>query len=70
MSKYYNIYRINKETGDLDNMYGGENRQDVANYLQIRIDNFSKYVAKNMEQLPQKTKVINNEHYIIIIDND
>ena len=70
MKKYYNVYRIEKETNDIVNVYGGENRQEIANFLQIRIDNFSKYATKNMEQKPQKTKIIENQHYFIIIDND
>ena len=70
MRKYYNVYRIEKDTNDIVNVYGAENRQEIANFLQIRIDNFSKYATKNMDIAPQKTKIINNKHYIIIIDND
>ena len=70
MKKYYNIYKINKETLDLDNVYGSEKREDIASYLNIRLDNFSKYTTKDMDTKPQKTKILNNEHYLIIIDND
>ena len=70
MRKYYNVYRIDKESLDLENVYGSEDRKEVASYLNITINNFSKYSTKDMEQMPQFTKLINNESYIIIIDND
>ena len=70
MKKYYNIYRINKETLDLENVFGSEKREDVANFLQVRLDNFSKYTTKTIEEQPNKTKIINNQHYFVIIDND
>jgi hypothetical protein len=70
MKKYYNIYKINKENMDLVNVYGSEDRKAIASYLNITINNFSKYSTKDMEQMPQFTKLIDNESYIIIIDND
>ena len=70
MKKYYNIYRIEKETNDIVNVYGAEDRKEIANFLQVRLDNFSKYTVKDMEQRPNKTKIINNQHYFVIIDND
>lgn len=69
MKKYYNIYRIEKETNDIVNVYGGENREEVANFLQVRLDNFSKYTTRDIDSKPQKTKIINNQHYFVIIDN-
>lgn len=70
MKKYYNVYKINKESLDLENVFGSEKREEIANYLQVRIDNLSKYTTKNMDTKPQKTKIIENEHYIIIQDNE
>lgn len=70
MKKYYNIYKINKETMDLDNVFGSEKREEIANYLNIRLDNLSKYTTKDLDKAPNKTKIINNEHYLIMIDND
>lgn len=68
MKKYYNVYKIEKETNDIVNVYGGEERSDIANFLQIRLDNFSKYTTKDMDSKPQKTKIIDNQHYFVIID--
>lgn len=70
MKKYYNVYRIDKETNDITNVYGSEERQEIADFLQVRIDNFSKYAVKNMEQKPQKTKILDNNHYFVIIDTE
>ena len=70
MKKYYNIYRINKETNDIVNVYGAEDRKEIANFLQVRLDNFSKYTTKDIDKQPQKTKIIGNQHYFVIIDND
>ena len=70
MKKYYNVYRIDKENFDLINVYGSEDRKEIATYLNIRIDNFSKYTTKDLDQAPNKTKILNNEHYLIMIDND
>ena len=70
MKKYYNVYRIDKESLDLINVYGSEKREDIASYLNIRLDNFSKYTTKDIDKAPQKTKILNNVHYLIMIDND
>ena len=70
MKKYYNVYKIEKETNDIINVYGAEDRKEIANFLQVRLDNFSKYTTKTIEEQPNKTKIINNQHYFVIIDND
>ena len=70
MKKYYNIYKIDKESLDLINVYGSEKREEIANYLNIRVDNLARHTTKTMEEMPKYTKVINNEHYIIIQDNE
>lgn len=70
MKKYYNVYRIDKETNDIINVFGSEKREDIANYLQIRIDNLARHTTKTSEQMPKYTKIIDNQHYIIIQDNE
>ena len=70
MKKYYNVYRIDKETNDIINVFGSEKREDIANYLQIRIDNLARHTTKTSEKMPKYTKVINDQHYIIIQDNN
>ena len=70
MKKYYNVYRIDKENLDLINVFGSEDRKEIANYLNIRLDNLSKYTTKDIDKAPNKTKILNNEHYLIMIDND
>ena len=70
MKKYYNIYRIDKETNDIINVYGSEKREDIANYLNIRVDNLSRHTTKTSEEMPKYTKVIDNQHYIVIQDNE
>ena len=70
MKKYYNVYRIDKENMDLTNVYGSEKREEIASYLNIRLDNLSKYTTKDIDKAPQKSKIINDERYIIIIDNE
>ena len=51
MKKYYTIYEIDKETNDIVNTWESEKREDVANWLDIRLDNFSKYVAKSIDNI-------------------
>ena len=70
MKKYYNVYKINKENMDLINVFGSEKREEIASYLNIRVDNLARHTTKTMEEMPKYTKVINNEHYIIIQDNE
>ena len=70
MKKYYNVYRIDKETNDIINVFGSEKREEIANYLQIRVDNLARHTTKTSEQMPKYTKVINDQHYIIILDNE
>ena len=70
MKKYYNVYRIDKENNDIVNVYGAEDRKEIANFLQVRLDNFSKYTTKEIDKAPQKTKILNNQHYFVIIDTE
>lgn len=67
MKKYYTIYEIDKQTNDITNTWESENRESVAEWLGIRIDNFSKYVAKNIDNINCKLK---NDKYFIMIDLD
>ena len=67
MKKYYTIYEIDKETNDIVNTWESEKREDVANWLNIRLDNFSKYVAKNIDNITCKLK---NDKYFIMIEKE
>ena len=70
MKKYYNVYKINKETLDLENVFGSENTKEIANYLQINYKHITMYSTNSLEKAPKQEKIINNEHYIIIYEND
>ena len=67
MKKYYTIYEIDKENNDIINTWESEKREEVANWLDIRIDNFSKYVAKNIDNITCKLK---NDKYFIMIEKE
>ena len=70
MKKYYNIYRIEKETNDLSNVYGSENTKEIAEYLQINYKHITMYSTDSIEKAPKQEKILNNKHYIIIYEND
>lgn len=67
MKKYYTIYEINKENNDIINTWESEKREEVANWLGIRLDNFSKYVTKNIDNITCKLK---NDKYFIMIEKE
>ena len=67
MKKYYTIYKINKETNDVENVAEFEEREKAANWLSIRLDNFSKYVAKSIDNITCKLK---EDKYFIMIELD
>ena len=67
MKKYYTIYEIDKETNDIVNTWESEKREEVANWLDIRLDNFSKYVAKNIDNITCKLK---NDKYFVMIEKE
>ena len=56
MKKYYTIYEIDKENNDIINTWESEKREDIANWLDIRLDNLSKYVAKNIDNITCNSK--------------
>ena len=66
--KYYSIYEIDKTNNDLTNIFGSENREQVADFLQVRIDNLARYTTKNIDILPKHSKILNNKELIVIID--
>lgn len=65
MIKYYDVYEINKETNEIENVFGSENRQTIADYLNISISNFSKYIAKSIDNINCK---IREDKYFILVD--
>ena len=66
--KYYSVYEIDKENNDLTNIFGSENREQVADVLQVRIDNLARYTTKNIEIAPRHSKIINNKELFVIVD--
>ena len=67
MKKYYTIYKINKENNDIENVAEFEERESAANWLSIRLDNFSKYVSKTIDNINCKLK---EDKYFIMIELD
>lgn len=65
--KYYTIYKINKGTNDIENIAEFEEREKASKWLDIRLDNFSKYVAKNIDSINCKLK---NDTYFVMIDKE
>lgn len=67
MQKYYTVYKIDKATDDISNVAEFTDRKEVSEYLKIRLDNLSKYVAKNIDNITCKLK---NDSYFIMIEKD
>lgn len=67
MKKYYIVYKYNKNNNDIENVTEFTERNEVANWLQIRIDNLAKYVCKNIENINCKLK---EDKYFIVIDKE
>lgn len=67
MKKYYTIYKIDKENNDIENVAEFEERENAANWLSIRLDNFSKYVAKSIDNITCKLK---EDKYFVMIELD
>ena len=68
--KYYTIYEIDKENNDIRNVGGSENRETIANTLQIRVDNLHLYTMRDLDTPPRKQKIIDNKYYVVMIDKD
>lgn len=66
MKKYYVVYEYNKELNDIENKAEFENREELANWLGVRVDNLAKSVTKTMEELPRLIK----DKYFIMIDKE
>lgn len=66
--KYYSIYEIDKTNNDLTNIFGSENREQIASYLNVRIDNLARYTTKNIDIAPKHSKIINDKELIVIVD--
>lgn len=66
MKKYYIIYEYNKENNDITNKAEFENREELASWLGVRVDNLSKSVAKTLDNLPRLIK----DKYFIMIDKE
>lgn len=66
MKKYYIIYEYNKENNDITNKAEFENKEELANWLGVRVDNLSKSVAKTLDNLPRLIK----DKYFIMIDKE
>ena len=63
MKKYYIIYEYDQEKNDIRNLKESENREEVAKWLGIGVNNLSKSVAKNLDTLPQ---LIKNKYFIML----
>lgn len=66
MKKYYIIYEYNEELNDIRNLKESENREEIASWLGIGVNNLSKSVTKNLDVLPQLVK----NKYFIMIDKE
>ena len=64
--KYYSIYEINKETKEIEERWGSEERKEIANWLGIDYKNLHKYITKSLDNINCKLK---DEMYFIMIDN-
>ena len=65
--KYYTIYKINKENNDVENVAEFSNREDASKWIDVRLDNFSKYVAKSIDNITCKLK---NDLYFVMIERE
>lgn len=66
MKKYYIIYKYDAERNDITNEAEFENREELANWLGVRVDNLAKSVAKTLDNLPRLIK----DKYFIMIDKE
>ena len=64
--KYYVIYEYNKENNDIINKMDSDNRETIAKWLGVRVDNLSKSITKSMDVLPRLIK----DKYFIMIDKE
>ena len=66
MKKYYIVYEYNEKENDIRNVTESENRNEIANWLGVRVDNLSKSITKSMDALPRLIK----DKYFIMIDKE
>ena len=66
MNKYYIIYEYDKEKNDITNRMESQNREEIASWLGVRVDNLSKSIAKTIEELPRLIK----DKYFVMIDRE
>ena len=66
MKKYYVVYEYNKEENDIRNITESTNREEIAKWLGVRVDNLSKSITKNMDVLPRLIK----DKFFIMIDTE
>ena len=66
MKKYYIIYEYNREENDIKNITESTNREEIAKWLGVRVDNLSKSITKNMDELPRLIK----DKYFVMIDKE
>ena len=64
--KYYVIYEYNKENNDIINKMDSDNRETIAKWLGVRVDNLSKSITKSMDALPRLIQ----DKYFIMIEKD
>ena len=64
--KYYIIYEYDKEKNDITNKMESQNREEIASWLGVRVDNLSKSIAKTIEELPRLIK----DKYFVMIDKE
>ena len=67
MKKYYIIYKLNKETNDIENITEFEEREKASNWLGVSLKHLSDYVCKNIDEIKCKLR---EDKYFIIIDKE
>jgi len=66
MKKYYIVYEYNEKENDIRNIAEFEERENVANWLGVRMDNLAKSTTKTIENLPRLIK----DKYFVMIEKD
>ena len=67
MKKYYTIYKIDKNTNDIENIAEFEEREKASSWLGVSLKHLSDYVSKNIDNITCKLR---EDKYFVMIELD
>lgn len=63
--KYYVIYEINKETKEIEERWGNEERAKICDWLGVSAKHLTDYLVKDIDKITCKLR---EDKYFIMID--